>query len=80
MVMALSRIQLALCFSHVARSGPVGGISIAIVSPISSKRIVFVAAASVNSKRLRNAEIITALCLAVLSFLVSTLRFRLSSQ
>jgi hypothetical protein len=54
MVMALSRIQLALRFSHAARSGPVGGISIAIGSPGVSMRIVFVAAASVNSKRLRS--------------------------
>jgi hypothetical protein len=51
MVIALSRIQLALCFSHVARSGPVGGISIAVGSPVVSKRIVFALAASVNSKR-----------------------------
>jgi hypothetical protein len=54
MVMALSRIQLALRFSHAARSGPVGGISIAIVSPCNSKRIVFAVTASVNSKRLRS--------------------------
>jgi hypothetical protein len=51
MVIALIRIQLALRFSHAARSGPEGGISIAILSPIVSMRIVFAAAASVNSKR-----------------------------
>jgi hypothetical protein len=45
MVMALSRIQLALRFSHTARSGPVGGISIAVVSPVVSLRIVFASAA-----------------------------------
>jgi hypothetical protein len=54
MVKALSRIQLALLFSQAARSGPFGGISIAIGSTVISMRIVFAMAASVNSKRLRS--------------------------
>lgn len=67
MVMALSRIQLALCFSHEARSGSVVGISIAMGFVAISKRIVFAAAESVNSKCFYAAEIVQAVHFAALS-------------